>query len=74
MDDTPLFEVLFDINYQLCKEFPAMTPYDIEKHTFHDVIRLYSDVRALQLREAKRGDNDSNDNRVIRRPAGDDWF
>lgn len=74
MDDTPLFEVLFDINYQLCKEFPAMTPYDIEKRTFHDVIRLYSDVRALQLREAKRGDNDSNDNRVIRRPAGDDWF
>lgn len=69
MDDTPLFEVLFNINYQLCKEFPALTPYDIEKKTFHDVIRLYSDVRALQIRETKE-----EKAKVIRRPAKDDWF
>jgi hypothetical protein len=56
----------------LCKEFPALTPYDIEKRTFHDVIRLYSDVRAMQIRES-RYKNRKNSS-VIRRPAGDDWF
>jgi hypothetical protein len=51
-----------------------MTPYDVEKKSFHDVIRLYSDVRAMQIREAKQEDNKNDDNRVIRRPAGDNWF
>ena len=74
VDDTPLFEILFNINYQLCKEFPAMTPYDVEKKSFHDVIRLYSDVRAMQIRETKRENDKGNDNKVIRRPAGDSWF
>jgi len=62
--------VIFNINYQLCKEFPALTPYEIDDRTFVEVIDLYADVRALQIREEKLNDP----NRVIRRPAGDKWF
>ena len=51
-----------------------MTPYDVEKKSFHDVIRLYSDVRAMQIRETKRENDKGNDNKVIRRPSGDSWF
>lgn len=51
-----------------------MTPYDVEKKSFHDVIRLYRDVRAMQIRETKRENDKGNDNKVIRRPAGDSWF
>jgi hypothetical protein len=58
----------------LCKEFPALSPYDIEKRTYHDVIRLYADVRAMQIRDAKDNDQQSNTTKVIRRRAGDDWF
>lgn len=50
-----------------------MTPYDVERKTFHDVMRLYSDLRAMQIRETTKT-NDKNDGRVVRRPAGDDWF
>nr|DAL33194.1 MAG TPA_asm: hypothetical protein [Caudoviricetes sp.] len=64
--------MLFNINYQLCKEFPALTPYDVEKRTFHDVIRLYSDVRAMQIRESRHKNRENSG--MIRRPAGDDWF
>lgn len=70
MDDTPLYETLFTLSYQLCKEFPAITPYDVDEQTYESVIELYADVRRMQLRETKQNDP----NRVIRRPAGDDWF
>lgn len=61
---------MFELNYQLCKEFPALTPYEIDSKPFDKVIELYSDIRTMQLREKKQSDP----NRVIRRPAGDDWF
>ena len=51
-----------------------MSPYDVEKRTYHDVIRLYADVRAMQIRDAKDNDQQSNTTKVIRRRAGDDWF
>lgn len=62
--------MLFTINYQLCKEFPAFTPYDVDERSFVSVIELYADVRRLQIREKKLNDP----NRVIRRPASDNWF
>ena len=74
-DGTPAYTIKkFGVvnRYDLSKEFPALTPYDIEKRTFHDAIRLYSDVRAMQIRES-RYKNRKNSS-VIRRPAGDDWF
>lgn len=62
--------MLFLIIHQLSKEYPALSPYDLEKRSFHDVIRLYSDVRRVQIKTAELSDPD----RVIYRPAGDNWF
>lgn len=74
-DDTPLYEVLFMVNYQICKEFPAFTPFAIENTSFYEVLQLYIDLRTLQIRENDELDtNSSNDNKVIRVPAGDNWF
>lgn len=70
VDDTPLYQSLFELGYQLCKEFPALTPYEVDRQPYCKVIELYSDIRTMQLREKKKNDP----NRVIRRPAGDDWF
>ena len=47
-----------------------MYPPMIDEMTFVDVIGLYSKVRKYQIREEELSDP----NRVIRRPAGDDWF
>ena len=71
--------MLFSINYNLCKEFPAFTPYEIDDRSFHDVIKLYSEVRAMQINNNKRVEKVNNpigsDNRGrIRVPAGDNWF
>lgn len=56
--------------YQLCKVFPALNPYELERQTFHEVVRLYADVRRVQIREQEENDPD----RVIYVPAGDNWF
>ena len=64
------------MSYQLCKEFPALTPYDLDKKQFCKVIDLYSDVRRVQIREKKTASLTvpEKKEKVIRRPAGDDWF
>lgn len=51
-----------------------MSPPQVDEMTFHDVIKLYSKVRAVQIREEEIHDILTNPNRVIRRKAGDDWF
>ena len=68
-----MFEVLFQINYQLCKEFSGLSPFDVDNQPFFEVIKIYGEVRALQIRE-NLNENNPNENKVIRRKAGDDWF
>lgn len=67
-----MHEILFQINYQLCREFKALSPYEVDARTFEEVIELYADTRSLQIAnsiEAQRKQNEET-----RRPAGDDWF
>lgn len=68
-----MHETLFDLNYQLCKEFPAMTPYDVEDKPFCRVIELYADVRRVQIKERKKIETPEKE-KIIRRPASDNWF
>lgn len=65
-----MWDLLFSINHQICKEYPALSPYDVDAKTYGSVIQLYIDMRTLQIRQTKAQDP----NRVIRRRAGDDWF
>lgn len=54
-----------------------MHPFDIEQRTFHEIIRLYSRVRIIQIKENKelaKLQRGAQTDKVIRRPAGDDWF
>jgi len=61
--------LLFLINYQLCKEFPAFTPLTINDTAFFRIMNLYYDLRKMQIRESKKSEK-----KVIRKPAGDNWF
>ena len=56
-----------------------MNPLENEQKTFHEIVRLYSRVRVIQIKENKelakmQRNNGAQTERVIRRPAGDDWF
>lgn len=54
----------------MCKEYPAFTPFMIDDETFHNVIKLFSDVKRANKAIAVKTDPD----RPIRKKAGDDWF
>ena len=45
----------------------------VDNQPFVEVIKIYADVRKLQIRENKEH-ADNNSSKVIRRRAGDDWF
>lgn len=66
----PLDQLLFTIEYSLTKEYPALSPFEIEERSFFQVIDLFADTRRIQIEDKKTRDP----NRIIRRPAGDDWF
>lgn len=66
----PLSDLLFVIEYSLAKEFAALSPFDIEDYSFFKIIDLFIDLRTMQIRDKQEADP----NRVIRRPAGDNWF
>lgn len=65
------------LEYNLCKEFPSLTPLSIEKEGFDDIIDLYIDLRGLQIREetvTEKNTKKVKGKRLVRRPAGDNWF
>lgn len=64
--------MLFMINHQLCKEYPALSPYDIDVKTYTSVIDLYCDVRKIQIKT--KVNTDDKGEQIIRKKAGDDWF
>ena len=66
----PLDQLLFTIEYALTKEYPALSPFDIEDESFFRIIDLFADTRRIQIHEKKMADP----NRVILKPAGDNWF
>jgi hypothetical protein len=68
------------VEYQICKEFPALSPFEVEKRTFHEIIGLYARLRDMQIRQNRQAEKqirhtgrDGGDV-VIRRRAGDNWF
>lgn len=56
----------------MCKEYPALSPYDVDETPYGRVIDLYCDMRKMQI--ASKKNVNPQGATVIRRKAGDDWF
>lgn len=70
----PFSQLLFQINYALCKEYTALTPFEVDEKPYSKVIELFSETREYQIANAKENKSNEAQTRKIRRPAGDDWF
>lgn len=73
-ENVPLCECLFLMSYNLCKEFPAMSPFYLDEKPFCEVVGLYARLRTVQIKEEKEVKKHKQTPEVIRRPAGDNWF
>lgn len=56
---------------QLCKTFPALSPFDVRRERAREVFLL---VRRLNHQPKNEGGQVLDSKGRIRRPAGDDWF
>lgn len=70
-----LYEIFFELEIILIERFPSLTPFTIRQTKATEVFLL---IRRLDnYSEYKDKDIKIKDNKpvkVIRRPAGDDWF
>lgn len=71
-DDTPLYDIMFEMQVNLCERFPAFTPLMLRKEKARHVFRMFIRYLKYAKKEAKHRDNKGK--RIIRRPAGDTWF
>lgn len=67
-DNTPFYDVMFDMTVQLCERFPAFTPLSFRRERFGEVLKLIVRFKRWSKKNTKNG------KRIIRRPAGDNWF
>lgn len=70
-------ELLYLVEYNLCKEFPVLCPLTLESEGFYTVMDMYIDLRNMQIKKSK--EERKNTKRVkgktlVRRPARDNWF
>lgn len=69
-DDTPIDELMFELEVGICERFVALSPLSMRRERVYDVFRLISQYSNYAQKESKN----KNGNKVIRRRAGDDWF
>lgn len=60
------------MNIQLCKAFPALTPFAVRRERAVDVFSLVRRINARPKTDDKGHKLDAAGR--IRRPAGDNWF
>jgi len=62
--------MFFDINKSLCETFTGLDPIKLLDYPAEDVFELINNT----ISHNKRNSKESKGNKVIRRPAGDNWF
>ena len=71
-DDTPIDELLFEMQVNLCERFPALTPLNLRHEKARHVFRLF--VRYIKYAKKAKKNTTKDGKRIIRRPASDTWF
>ena len=69
-DDTPVYDLLFEMEMNLCEVFPPMTPLTLRRERATDIYTLL--VRFN--RYARKKKKNEGKKKIIRRPASDSWF
>lgn len=65
-----MYDVFFDVTVTLCDRFPAYTPTEIRRTPAHEVFLLLGRL----IKYSSRQEKETINNKIIRKPAGDDWF
>lgn len=71
--DAPFFDLLFELQLSLCRQFSSLNPIGIRKEKAKEIFLLVQRLNRSQSTSKEEPGRSEND--VIRRPAKDDsWF
>ena len=65
-------QLFFDINKSLCETYTGLDPIKLLYYPAEDVFNLINGLADYNNRQKK--ENKQQNNKVIRRQAGDNWF
>ena len=68
-DNTPVYDILFEMQMNLSERFPALSPLSLRREKAREVFILLSRYNRY-ARKLRR----SGGKKIIRKPAGDNWF
>ena len=65
-EDITLYQVLFDMNHNLCENFPGLSPFAVRRENFHEVVTMF--VRLIDHRQRTKTNSDNNSDRGKKQP------
>ena len=69
--ETSLYYVLFELNCNLCDRFQGLTPFEVRKARFHEVILISRRLIERNEKDKKK----KNKSGIIKRKAmNDNWY
>ena len=71
-DNTPIDELLFELEVGMCERFTALSPLHMRHERADHVFRMVKEYSIYAKKEKKKTGNGGK--QVIRRPAPDTWF
>jgi hypothetical protein len=73
-NDTPLSDLLFEIEILLSDRFPSMNPLTIRAARARDIFKMITKLNKYVKREKKEQAQKSSRKHIIKRQASDTWF
>lgn len=68
-DNTPIDQLIFEMQMTLCEVFPPLTPLTLRKERGVDVFKLIVKYNRYAKKKKKSGGK-----KIIRKPASDTWW
>lgn len=69
-DNTPIYETMFALQVSICERFTSLNPIMLRREKAREVFLLINRYNRYSIREQRN----AKKKKVIRKPAGDDWF
>lgn len=73
-DNTPIYDILFEMEMALCDRFAQFTPLSLRREKAREVFTMIVRFNRYMAKENKRNKRTKDGKRIIRKPAGDNWF
>lgn len=73
IDDTPMSQLLFEIEVLLSERFPALSPVTLRRTKAREVFKIINKLTVYTKKE-KRKQAETGKKHIIKKQASDTWF